>query len=96
MTVVGVAPLALINDVIEILRFTAIRYQESPLTTEYVAAGHAGFAGATARAIWHTGTIPATNTMMANSHRPRVDAAGEPVSLIRSDTDTMRASLRRL
>ena len=94
MTVAVVAPLAVIRAVIETFDCEAIRYHESPLTTEYVAPGQAGLAGLTALAIWVAGTMPIRNITMAKSQRPRDGATRAHLPLFCPDTGGTRSSLR--
>jgi hypothetical protein len=87
-----VAPFAFINAVIDTLEREAIRLQESPLTTEYVAPGHVG--ALTALAISVTGTMPMANITMAKRHRERENALRVPAPSTRSDTCDITYSLR--
>jgi hypothetical protein len=74
----------------------AIRLQESPLTTVYVAPGHGTLDGPTAVAISVTGTMPMANITMAKSQRLRVDDVRVPAPSTCSDTCCIRYSLRYL
>lgn len=79
--------MALISALIVTPLREAILLHESPLTTGYVAPGHAGaLEGPTALAIAAIGTSPTTNISVAKSHRPEVDAVRGPAPLCWSDT----------